>query len=155
MECHGLDRCLFSTAVTICDFRGSRDKSTSENSFILQSTLHMPDSGLSARRGCQYNYTAGWTSVEGSSPGVRQKFFRKPHHRGSFPSHANKNLRTATFLGCVTITRGLDLLHLYIQLVTTSDTALSLIYILYSSPLHICYGSQSSLVVSWQRISTQ
>jgi hypothetical protein len=31
-------------------------------------------------------------------------------------------------------------------------TALSLFYTLYSSPLHTHYGSQSSLVVSWQRI---
>jgi hypothetical protein len=38
------------------------------------------------------------------------------------------------------------------QLGTTDNTALSLFYTLYSSPLHTHYGSQSSLVVSWQRI---
>jgi hypothetical protein len=38
------------------------------------------------------------------------------------------------------------------QLGTTGNTALSLIYTLYSSPLHMHYGSQSSLAVSWQRI---
>jgi hypothetical protein len=38
------------------------------------------------------------------------------------------------------------------QLETTGNTALSLIYTLYSSPLHTHYGSQSSLVVFWQRI---
>jgi hypothetical protein len=41
---------------------------------------------------------------------------------------------------------------LYIQLETTGNTALSLSYTLSSSPLHTHYGSQSSLVVSWQRI---
>jgi hypothetical protein len=46
----------------------------------------------------------------------------------------------------------LNLLRLYTSLVTTSNTALFLIYTLYSSPLHTLYGSQSSLVVSWQRI---
>jgi hypothetical protein len=34
---------------------------------------------------------------------------------------------------------------------TTGNTAHSLIYTLYSSPLHTHYGSQPSLVVSWQR----
>jgi hypothetical protein len=38
------------------------------------------------------------------------------------------------------------------QLGTTGNTALSLIYTLHSSPLHTHQGSQSSLVVSWQRI---
>jgi hypothetical protein len=45
-----------------------------------------------------------------------------------------------------------DLLHLYTQLVIASNTALSLTYTLYSSPLRTHYGSQSSLVVSWQQI---
>jgi hypothetical protein len=40
---------------------------------------------------------------------------------------------------------------LYIQLLTASDTVLSLIHTLYSSPLYL-QGSQPSLVVSWQRI---
>jgi hypothetical protein len=35
------------------------------------------------------------------------------------------------------------------------NTALPLIYTIYSSPLHTHYDSQPSLVVSWQRISTQ
>jgi hypothetical protein len=38
------------------------------------------------------------------------------------------------------------------QLGTTANTALSLIYTLYSSPLHTHYGSQPSLVVTRQRI---
>jgi hypothetical protein len=41
---------------------------------------------------------------------------------------------------------------LYTQLITASNTSLSLIYTLYSSLLHTRQGSQSSLVVSWQRI---
>jgi hypothetical protein len=39
-----------------------------------------------------------------------------------------------------------------IQFGTTGDTALSLFYTLYNSPLHTNKGPQSSLVVSWQRI---
>jgi hypothetical protein len=42
--------------------------------------------------------------------------------------------------------------HLYPQLACTCNTALSLIYTFYSSPLHTHKCSQSSLVVSWQRI---
>jgi hypothetical protein len=38
------------------------------------------------------------------------------------------------------------------HLAVTNNTALSLIYTLYSSPLHTHYCSQSSLVVFWQRI---
>jgi hypothetical protein len=41
---------------------------------------------------------------------------------------------------------------LYTQLGTTSNTALPLICTLYSSLVHTYLGSQSSLVVSWQRI---
>jgi hypothetical protein len=41
---------------------------------------------------------------------------------------------------------------LFTQLGTTGNTALSLICILYSSPLRTHCGSQSSLIVSWQRI---
>jgi hypothetical protein len=44
---------------------------------------------------------------------------------------------------------------LYIKLETTSNVALSLIYTVYSSPLPTHYDTQSSLAVSWQRISTQ
>jgi hypothetical protein len=40
---------------------------------------------------------------------------------------------------------------LFTQLGTTGNTALSLIHILYCSPLHTHQGSQSSLVVSWQQ----
>jgi hypothetical protein len=46
----------------------------------------------------------------------------------------------------------LDLLRLYTQREITGNTALSLIYALYSLPLNTHYGSQSSLVISWQRI---
>jgi hypothetical protein len=42
---------------------------------------------------------------------------------------------------------------LFTELGTTGNTALLLFYTLYRSPLHTHYGSQSSLVVSWQRIS--
>jgi hypothetical protein len=41
---------------------------------------------------------------------------------------------------------------LFTQLGTRGNTALSLIYTLYDSQLHKHYDSQSSLVVSWQRI---
>jgi hypothetical protein len=41
---------------------------------------------------------------------------------------------------------------LYTVLGTTGNTALSLIYTLYSSPLHTHEGSQSSVVVFWKRI---
>jgi hypothetical protein len=37
---------------------------------------------------------------------------------------------------------------------TTGNTALSLIYTLYNSPLHTQYNSQSSLAISWQRMDT-
>jgi hypothetical protein len=41
---------------------------------------------------------------------------------------------------------------MYSQLGTRGTTELSLIYTYYSSPLHTHYGSQSSLVISWQWI---
>jgi hypothetical protein len=41
---------------------------------------------------------------------------------------------------------------LYIQLGTTGNSALSPVYTLYSSPLHMHWVSQSSLFISWQRI---
>jgi hypothetical protein len=58
---------------------------------------------------------------------------------------------------CVTYNTGFGLddwidCTLFTQLGTTGNTTLLLIYILYSSPLHTHYDSQSSLVVSWQRI---
>jgi hypothetical protein len=42
--------------------------------------------------------------------------------------------------------------YIFTQLGITGNTALSLFYTLSSSPLHAQQGSQSSLVVSWQRI---
>jgi hypothetical protein len=41
---------------------------------------------------------------------------------------------------------------IFTQLGTTDNTALPLVYTLYSSPVHTHKDSQSSLVVSWQRI---
>jgi hypothetical protein len=56
----------------------------------------------------------------------------------------------------VTYRRVLDWIYctLYTQLGSTGNTstALFLIYTLYSLPLHTHYDSQSSLVISWQRI---
>jgi hypothetical protein len=57
----------------------------------------------------------------------------------------------------VTIRRGLVWMiefidTLYTKLVTTSNAVLWLIYMLNSSLLYTHYGSQSLLVVSWQRI---
>jgi hypothetical protein len=49
----------------------------------------------------------------------------------------------------------LDLLHLYTQLLITNNTALWLNSTLYRSPLHTHSNAQSSLIVSWQRTSTQ
>jgi hypothetical protein len=61
-----------------------------------------------------------------------------------------------TILGCVTIRQGFGLdngiyWHLMHSLLTTSITALSLIYTLYKSLGDLKF-SQSSLVVSWQRM---
>jgi hypothetical protein len=42
--------------------------------------------------------------------------------------------------------------NLFTEIGTTGNTALSLIYTLYTSPLHTRMDSQSSLAVSWQRI---
>jgi hypothetical protein len=45
--------------------------------------------------------------------------------------------------------------YIFTHLRTTGNTALSFFYTLYSSPLHMHYNFQSSLVVSWQRIPQQ
>jgi hypothetical protein len=46
----------------------------------------------------------------------------------------------------------LDLLHLYTELGTTGNTALSLMHTIYSSSLHPHENSETSIVVSRQRI---
>jgi hypothetical protein len=66
--------------------------------------------------------------------------------------------RIVMYLGCVTIDGvwiGEWICWPLTPLGTTSNTASSLIYTLYISPLHTLSGSQYSIVVSWQRISTQ
>jgi hypothetical protein len=77
-----------------------------------------------------------------------------------FDGLLNDNLGIESIVTCISDYRlvldwmigFIDTLNEYIQHRTPGNTVLSLFYTLYSSPLYTHYGSQSSLVVSWQRI---
>jgi hypothetical protein len=75
------------------------------------------------------------------------------------PSNGHIRNNNVMFRGCVLlIKRILDWMigfidTLYIELGTKRNYSATAISILYNSPLHKHYGAQSSLVVTWQRIT--
>jgi hypothetical protein len=93
-------------------------------------------------------------------PGLEPRPLGRPAHSQSLYRLRSKiQVNIVTIYGCcVTCKTGLgldDRIYCTVYdhtLGSTSNTALSLIYTLRSSPLPTHYGSRSSLVVSWQRI---